>query len=134
MSFKAIPPLIQSDSLVSKLLASSIFPNNLVLPSHPNDLIPGMLIFNSSTNELNLYDGMGWVVISTSGPYVQQGSKLVGTGEIGSTVQQGITLSLSTDGNTLAIGGNGDLGIYKKFWSLDSTRFKISRDWLCSRN
>jgi hypothetical protein len=112
MSFKAIPPLIQSDSLVSKLLTSSMFTNKLALPSHPNDQIldpiPGMLIFNSSTNELNLYDGTGWIVISTTGPYVQQGSKLVGTGETGSNIQQGISVSLSSDNNTLAIGGSGD--------------------------
>jgi hypothetical protein len=52
--------------------------------------------------------GAAWVFIrNASGVWTQQGSKLVGTGAIGSA-QQGISVALSGDGNTALVGGPGD--------------------------
>jgi hypothetical protein len=51
--------------------------------------------------------GAAWIFIRSDGVWTQQGSKLVGTGGIG-MVQQGISVSLSYDGNTALVGGNGD--------------------------
>ncbi len=53
------------------------------------------------------YTGAAWVFIRSSGVWVQQGSKLVGTGAIGSA-WQGYSVSLSADGNTAIVGGMGD--------------------------
>ena len=51
--------------------------------------------------------GASWVFIRTAGVWSQQGSKLVGTGAIG-TAGQGNRVSLSADGNTALIGGTDD--------------------------
>ena len=51
--------------------------------------------------------GALWVFTRTAGVWAQQGSKLVGTGAIGAA-QQGISASISSDGNTAMIGGNAD--------------------------
>jgi len=48
-----------------------------------------------------------WIFIRTSGVWTQQESKLVGTGAV-DPAYQGYGISLSDDGNTLAIGGFGD--------------------------
>ena len=56
--------------------------------------------------------GATWVFTRTNGTWTQQGSKLVGTGSTG-TPNQGFSVSLSADGNTLAVGGwtdNTDVG------------------------
>lgn len=55
----------------------------------------------------NLANGAVWVFTRTGITWTQQGSKLVGTGNTG-YAQQGSSLSLSADGNTLAVGGVGD--------------------------
>jgi len=51
--------------------------------------------------------GATWVFTRTAGVWTQQGSKLVGTGAVG-TAQQGYSIDLSSNGNTLAIGGLND--------------------------
>ena len=45
----------------------------------------------------------------THAQFLQQGNKLVGTGAVGSTVFQGISVSLSSDGNTAIVGGENDI-------------------------
>ena len=55
----------------------------------------------------NLANGAVWVFTRSGISWSQQGAKLVGTGNTG-FAQQGSALSLSADGNTLAIGGIGD--------------------------
>lgn len=55
----------------------------------------------------NLANGAVWVFTRTGITWSQQGSKLVGTGNTG-YAQQGSSLSMSADGNTLAVGGVGD--------------------------
>ncbi len=47
--------------------------------------------------------------VSAGGSFSQQGPKLVGTGAVGNA-SQGYSVSLSADGNTAIIGGNGDNG------------------------
>lgn len=51
--------------------------------------------------------GAAWVWKRASGVWSQQGSKLVGTGFIG-TAQQGWSVALSDDGNTAVVGAPGD--------------------------
>ncbi len=52
--------------------------------------------------------GSTWVFTRTAGVWSQQGSKLVGTGYTGLSSGQGSSVSLSSDGNTLAVGAYGD--------------------------
>ena len=51
--------------------------------------------------------GAAWVFIRTTGTWVQQGNKLVGSGAVGAA-SQGFSAALSSDGNTAIIGGNTD--------------------------
>lgn len=51
--------------------------------------------------------GAAWVFIRNGLVWTQQGSKLVGTGNVGAA-QQGYSVSLSADGNTAIVGGIGD--------------------------
>jgi hypothetical protein len=50
--------------------------------------------------------GAAWVYTRANGVWTQQGSKLVGTGAVGSS--QGSSVALSGDGNTAIVGGNSD--------------------------
>ena len=51
--------------------------------------------------------GAAFVFIRTTGTWVQQGNKLIGTGATGAA-GQGFSVALSSDGNTAIIGGNTD--------------------------
>ncbi len=51
--------------------------------------------------------GAAWVFVRNGGAWMQQGSKLVGTGAIGAA-SQGSSVALNADGNTAIIGGAGD--------------------------
>ena len=58
------------------------------------------------------FRGAAWVYTRSGGVWSQQGSKLVGTGAVG-TAQLGWSVAISADGNTAIIGGpfdNPDLG------------------------
>ncbi|MCA2554290.1 MAG: T9SS type A sorting domain-containing protein [Microcystis sp. M04BS1] len=55
----------------------------------------------------NINAGAAWVYTRSGGSWSQQGSKLVGTGAVGSA-GQGVSVSLSADGNTAIVGGNND--------------------------
>jgi hypothetical protein len=55
----------------------------------------------------NSNQGAAWIYIRSGGIWTQQGGKLVGTGNTGAS-QQGISVSLSADGNTALVGGNAD--------------------------
>src|ERR1017187_6647110 len=48
--------------------------------------------------------------------FVQQGSKLVGTGAVGSDVEQGKSVGLSADGNSVVVGGYPDNGNAGAAW------------------
>ena len=52
--------------------------------------------------------GASWIYTNVSGVWSQQGAKLVGTGSVGSNIYQGCSVSISADGNTAVVGGNGD--------------------------
>jgi hypothetical protein len=55
--------------------------------------------------------GAAWVFTSSGGAWLQQGSKLVGTGAVatvGGSVGQGVSVSVSADGNIVIVGGYGD--------------------------
>ena len=52
--------------------------------------------------------GAAWVYTRANGGWAQQGSKLVGTGIVGGVADQGISVSLSADGNTAIVGGAVD--------------------------
>jgi hypothetical protein len=52
--------------------------------------------------------GAAWVYIRTNGTWTQQGVKLVGSGTVGSSIQQGGSIALSADGSTAVIGAKGD--------------------------
>jgi hypothetical protein len=51
--------------------------------------------------------GAAWVFTRSGGVWTQQGSKLIGSGAVGSA-GQGISVALSADGNTAILGGGGD--------------------------
>src|SRR5208282_3546808 len=51
--------------------------------------------------------GAAWVFTQSGGVWTQQGSKLVGTGAT-PDANQGISVALSADGNTLIEGGPGE--------------------------
>jgi len=51
--------------------------------------------------------GAAWVYTRSGGVWTQQGSKLVGTGEVGFGAQ-GNAVALSADGNTALVGASGD--------------------------
>src|ERR1035437_3411043 len=51
--------------------------------------------------------GAAWIWTRSGGAWTQQGTKLVGSGAVGSA-QQGWSVSLSADGNTAIVGGYAD--------------------------
>src|SRR4030095_16394258 len=57
----------------------------------------------------NSGQGAAWVYTRSGGVWTQQGNKLVGTGASGAA-QQGVSVSLSADGNTAIVGGLDDNG------------------------
>jgi hypothetical protein len=59
--------------------------------------------------------GAVWIFVRNEGLWVQQGSKLVGIGNVGAAYQGG-AVSLSADGNTLLVGGGIDNNIQGAFW------------------
>jgi hypothetical protein len=68
---------------------------NTAIVGGPNDNV-----VDSSGNSI----GAAWVFTRSGGVWTQQGSKLVGTGAVGSA-QQGSSVALSGDGNTASSGG-----------------------------
>jgi hypothetical protein len=61
------------------------------------------------------YAGAAWVFTRSSGVWSQQGSKLVGTGALGSA-EQGYSVALSADGNTAIVGGPSDSSSVGATW------------------
>jgi hypothetical protein len=60
--------------------------------------------------------GAAWVYSKSSSGWVQQGPKLVGTGYIFATANQGTSVALSADGNTAAVGAYQDSGTQGAVW------------------
>jgi hypothetical protein len=59
--------------------------------------------------------GAAWLYTRSGGVWTQQGNKLVGTGASGA-VQQGSSVSLSSDGSTAIVGGLDDNGGAGAVW------------------
>ena len=55
----------------------------------------------------NNYVGATFIFTRSGTTWTQQGSKIVGSGSVGNA-EQGLSVSLSSDGNTLAVGGYAD--------------------------
>ncbi len=68
----------------------------------------------------NSKQGAVWVYTRTAGVWSQQGSKLVGTGNTGAAYQ-GISVSLSADGNTAMVGGYYDNTLQGAAWVYSRT-------------
>ena len=70
----------------------------------------------------NTFKGATWIFTRTSftDVFVQQGSKLIGTGGIG-TPNQGSSVSMSNDGLQLAVGGSSDNGNLGATWIFTRT-------------
>ena len=68
-------------------------------------------------SEDNSYNGATWIFTRTSSgnPFIQQGTKLVGTGNTGAA-KQGISVSLSSSDSTLAVGGLDDNSDFGATW------------------
>jgi hypothetical protein len=65
-------------------------------------------IVGGPTDINNAGGGAAWVFTRTGEMWTQQGNKLVGTGAVGTAVQQGRSVALSADGNTAIVGGPFD--------------------------
>lgn len=59
--------------------------------------------------------GAAWVFVRSGGAWVQQGAKLTARDAAGTSLQ-GSSVALSSDGNTVAIGGCGDNGVSGAAW------------------
>ena len=81
---------------------------SIALSSDGNTLVEGGPGYNESV-------GGVWVFTRSGGVWTQQGPKLVGAGATGSA-SQGISVALSSDGNTLVEGGNNDNGSIGGVW------------------
>ena len=89
--------LVGSDAVGSALQGCSVS-----ISGDGNTAIIGGFADNSSA-------GAAWVWTSSGGAWTQQGTKLVGSGAVG-IAQQGVSVSLSADGNMAIVGGNRDTG------------------------
>ena len=99
----------------SKLTASDEsgageFGVSVALPADGNTLAVGGPHDGDLTN-----NGAVWIFTRTNGEWTQQGNKLVGTGAIGAA-NQGNSVALSADGNTLAVGGSTDASGVGAVW------------------
>ena len=74
------------------------------ISSDGNTAIIGGYVDNFDIDVGNVGTGAAWVFTRSGGIWSQQGSKLVGTGAIGSA-RQGTSVSISSDGNTAIVGG-----------------------------
>ena len=96
--------LVASDASVMPVLGSSVSlsaDGNTAIVGGPND---------------NFLAGAAWVWTRSGGVWTQQGTKLVGSGAVGTNAQQGISVSLSADGNTAIVGGRGDNSFVGAAW------------------
>jgi hypothetical protein len=69
--------------------------------------------------------GAVWVFTRSNGLWTQQGSKLVGTGAVG-TALQGSSVALSADGNTAIVGGQDDNNFVGAAWVFVQPTLQVS--------
>jgi hypothetical protein len=60
--------------------------------------------------------GAAWVYTRSGGAWSQLGSKLVGTGWVGTNIQQGLSVAISGDASTLIVGGPDDNSAIGTAW------------------
>jgi hypothetical protein len=118
--------VMENPADISSVMPNAAKPNPIVTPSDgilPNLGFSGQDVALSADGTTLAVGGSGdnggigatWIFIRTStsstisstGSWVQQGLKLIGSGAIG-LAHQGTSVSLSADGNTLAVGGPYD--------------------------
>lgn len=116
-----IPPhTINNSNFTNNLHANSILTVNL---SVTNEL---SFFGVSSTPQIIINPTLDSIILAlqkyglTPSSYIQQGSKLIGTGATGNA-EQGIATRLSADGNTLAIGAYSDNGGIGATWIFTRT-------------
>jgi len=64
--------------------------------------------------------GAAWIYTRSGGAWTQRGSKFVGTGSVGSVVNQGYSVAVSADGNTAIEGGVEDNNGQGAAWAFTS--------------
>ncbi|HVS93329.1 MAG TPA: T9SS type A sorting domain-containing protein [Mucilaginibacter sp.] len=74
----------------------------------------GNTVIFGASNENDL-EGAAWIFTRIGNVWVQQGNKLVGTGNIGVALQ-GVSVAISADGNTAIVGGTGDDNSHGAAW------------------
>jgi hypothetical protein len=84
------------------------------LSSDGNTAIAGGY-FDNSDQSGNSAAGAAWIWTRKGGVWSQQGTKLIGSGAVGNA-EQGVSVSLSADGNTAAVGGLADNGNTGATW------------------
>jgi hypothetical protein len=106
-SLLQFPLFAQFTQQGNKLVGTGYLSNNpqqgysTALSADGNTMIEGAYGENNG-------QGAAWVFTRTNGIWSQQGVKLVGTGSQGGLVWQGLSVALSADGNTAAVGGELD--------------------------
>ena len=88
--------------------------SSVALSGDGNTVALGGLVDNGVEGQHGFYYGAGatWVFTRSGGVWTQQGNKLIGTGAIGNA-DQGSSVAVSGDGNTVIVGGpfdNGGIG------------------------
>jgi hypothetical protein len=83
---------------------------SVALSNDGNTAITGGPSDNNGTS------GASWIFTRSGGTWSQQGNKLIGTGASAGGAGQGISVSLSADGNTAVSGGDGDNGDLGAAW------------------
>ncbi len=108
-SSKAVPPLIPEDTQNSSGLFNGSVKINSTMINENSIGFFGNLVEQQTLNDYSINSIVE--ILAKYGlvnNYYQQGGKLVGTGYSGVSINQGVSLSLTSDGNMLAIGGSGD--------------------------
>jgi hypothetical protein len=87
--------------------------NSVAISADGNTIIAGGESDNSA-------EGAAWIFVRNGNSWLQQGSKLVGTGGTGRTVQ-GLSVAINADGTTIIMGGPGDNTNQGAFWVFTRT-------------
>ncbi len=87
--------------------------SSVALAADGNTAIVGGYVDSSET-------GAAWVYVRSGNRWSQQGSKLVGSGAVGAA-RQGISVCLSSDGNTAILGGSLDSNSIGAVWVFTRT-------------
>ncbi|MFN9998083.1 MAG: WD40 repeat domain-containing protein, partial [bacterium] len=96
-----VPNSQQGNKLVGNGAAGNAYQGiSVAISADGNTAIVGGIFDNNQV-------GAAWIFTRSGGTWVQQGSKLVGTGAVGSS-QQGYSVAISADGNTVIVGGYTD--------------------------